>query len=101
VERHAPELAGKPVWFFSSGPVGDADPEKLINQDELAELVAMAEARDHRIFAGKLDRSALGIGERMVTRLVRAPEGDYRDWSAVRAWADEIAQSLRLAAVGD
>jgi menaquinone-dependent protoporphyrinogen oxidase len=23
VERHAGELAGRPVWLFSSGPVGD------------------------------------------------------------------------------
>jgi menaquinone-dependent protoporphyrinogen IX oxidase len=26
--------------------------------------------------------------------MVKAPDGDFRDWEAVRAWADEIATSL-------
>ena len=26
--------------------------------------------------------------------MVKAPDGDFRDWEAVRAWADEIASAL-------
>lgn len=47
-----------------------------------------------RIFAGKLERSRLSFIERFVTRVVKAPEGDFRDWDAVRAWAGEIAADL-------
>lgn len=48
-------------------------------------------ARDHRIFAGRLDASTLSLGERVAVRAVRAPEGDFRDWAAIRGWAREIA----------
>jgi menaquinone-dependent protoporphyrinogen oxidase len=41
-----------------------------------------------------IDRSPLGFGERAVVRAVRAAEGDYRDWAAIDAWAQEIASSL-------
>jgi hypothetical protein len=26
--------------------------------------------------------------------MVKAPDGDFRDWEAVRTWADEIAAAL-------
>jgi menaquinone-dependent protoporphyrinogen IX oxidase len=32
--------------------------------------------------------------------VVHAPEGDFRDWDAIRAWADEIAAELRDTARG-
>jgi menaquinone-dependent protoporphyrinogen oxidase len=49
---------------------------------------------------GKLDRSRLGFGERMAVRLVKAPEGDFRDWGAVRGWSKEIAAALSPTATG-
>jgi hypothetical protein len=27
--------------------------------------------------------------------MVKAPEGDFRDWDAIRQWAHEIATELR------
>jgi menaquinone-dependent protoporphyrinogen IX oxidase len=32
--------------------------------------------------------------ERMMAKAVRAPEGDYRNWEAVDAWAESIARDL-------
>jgi menaquinone-dependent protoporphyrinogen oxidase len=49
---------------------------------------------DHRVLAGRLDQGLLGLGERVIVKAVRAPEGDYRDWEEVRAWASFIANSL-------
>ncbi len=93
VERHANSLRARPTWLFSSGPLGDpAKPaEEPADGRRLADLVG---ARDHRVFAGRLDRSVLGLGERVIVRAVRAPDGDFRDWSIVAAWVDEIATSL-------
>jgi menaquinone-dependent protoporphyrinogen oxidase len=93
VDRHAAELAQMPVWLFSSGPVGQpampaGDPTGT------DEMVAKTRARGHRVFAGRLDVTQLGMGERMIVRLLRAPTGDYRDWQAVTAWATEIADAL-------
>jgi menaquinone-dependent protoporphyrinogen oxidase len=46
------------------------------------------------IFAGKIDRGALSIPERMMVRALKVPEGDYRDWDEIRAWAQSIASEL-------
>ena len=51
-------------------------------------------ARDHRIFAGRIDSRQLGFGERAILRMVKAPEGDFRSWDEIRAWAGEIAAAL-------
>ncbi|HLT21232.1 MAG TPA: flavodoxin domain-containing protein [Thermomicrobiales bacterium] len=96
LSAHREVLAERPVWLFSSGPLGDA-PGVGIDDRELAELMALSGARDHRLFAGKLDRAELGFGERLITRVVRAPDGDFRDWDEIRAWADEIAAALAAA----
>jgi menaquinone-dependent protoporphyrinogen oxidase len=51
-------------------------------------------AQDHQVLVGKLDKDNLGIGERDITRMVKAPEGDFRDLDAIRAWAQAIATAL-------
>lgn len=45
---------------------------------------------------GALYREWLGLRERLAVGLVHAADGDYRDWPAVRAWADRIAAELRV-----
>lgn len=40
------------------------------------------------------DNNKLSFTERMVLKAVRAHEGDYRDWEAIDAWAESIAQDL-------
>jgi menaquinone-dependent protoporphyrinogen oxidase len=82
-----------PVWLFSSGPLGDP-PKPDEDPVDVADLVAATGARDHRIFSGKLDKSKLGFGERAIVVAVRAPEGDFRDWDEIAAWAREIAAAL-------
>jgi menaquinone-dependent protoporphyrinogen oxidase len=101
VQRHAVELRARPVWLFSSGPVGSPDPKPVGDPTGIGELVAAVRARGHRTFSGRLDRGRLGMGERLVISAVRAPEGDFRDWEALTAWAGEIAVELKAAsAVG-
>lgn len=99
VERHAVELRARPVWLFSSGPVGSPDPKPEGDPMGIGELVASIRARGHRTFTGRLDRGRLGIGERLVVSAVRAPVGDFRDWEALGAWAAEIATELGAAGV--
>jgi menaquinone-dependent protoporphyrinogen oxidase len=94
VERYAAELAARPVWLFSSGPIGDP-PKPQEDPVDASELVEQSGAREHRVFAGKLDRSRLSFGEKAIVLALRAPEGDFRDWDEVRSWAMSIADSLR------
>lgn len=95
VERNRDELAEIPVWLFSSGPLGEEDPQPKGDLVGLKELVQQTGARDHKIFVGRLDQARLGLGERIIVRAVKAPYGDFRDWEAVRAWGREIARALR------
>lgn len=93
VDGHAAELRQLPVWSFSSGPVGDpAKPSE--DAAEVAEFTTHLGVREHRVFAGKLDRSDLGLTEKALVKLVRAPEGDFRPWPDIAAWADSIAEAL-------
>ncbi len=94
VERNAAALAARPVWLFSSGPVGDP-PMPDEDPVDVADLAATTGAVEHRVFAGKLDKDELGFGERAMVKAFRAPEGDFRDWPEIREWANAIAEALR------
>ncbi len=95
VHRNQVTLAARPVWLFSSGPLGtevkDAEPQPK----ELAEFQQAIGPRDQRLFFGALDHHKLSFAERMMVKAVRAPEGDFRDWEAIEAWAASIARDLR------
>jgi len=93
VERAADDLAARPVWLFSSGPIGEP-PKPEEDPVDVAEIVESTSARDHRVFAGRLERSRLGFGERAVVAALRAPDGDFRDWDEIRGWATAIADEL-------
>lgn len=66
---------------------------------EIAELREAIHPRDHRTFYGALDHTRLSFPERMVVKAVRAPEGDFRNWGEIEAWAEEIARALAPAGV--
>ncbi len=96
VERLDSALRERPVWVFSSGPLGDP-PEPEGTGPAIEEAVERLAPRDHRVFAGALDRDDLSFGERAVVKMVKAPYGDFRDWEAVTAWATAIGDALRRA----
>lgn len=92
--RHADVLGRVPVWLFSSGPLGVEVSDDEEQPRQLGELTEMLHPIGHRVFFGSLDHDKLGFGERMVVKAVKAPEGDFRDWNEIAAWADEIAAAL-------
>jgi menaquinone-dependent protoporphyrinogen oxidase len=91
--HHAAALRLRPVWLFSSGPIGEP-PFPADEPHDVAPISALTGARAHRVFPGRLDPSLLGFGERAMATAMRAPVGDFRDWDAVSAWAAEIAKDL-------
>jgi menaquinone-dependent protoporphyrinogen oxidase len=92
--RHEAALVTKPVWLFSSGPLGEQVIDEQQQPKQIAALTTALAPKDHRIFFGALDREQLGFGERMLVKAVKAPDGDFRDWDDIRTWADEIAGQL-------
>lgn len=93
VTRHASSLASRPVWLFSSGPIGDP-PQPTEDPQGLRDLMTQTGAREHHVFAGRLDPERLGLGERAIVAMLRAPKGDFRDFGQIDTWAAEIAQEL-------
>jgi menaquinone-dependent protoporphyrinogen oxidase len=101
VNRFHDALTGRPVWLFSSGRVGEPSGRlaRSMDQDpaDLPSMLEATRARDHRRFAGKLDRKVLSPPQRASLLVFRGLNGDFRDWAAIRQWAKGIAQQLALA----
>jgi menaquinone-dependent protoporphyrinogen oxidase len=106
VKRHRAILVKRPVWLFSSGPIGtDLVDEKgrdifeVTRPKEFPELVAQLHPRGERVFFGAWDPKAppVGLAERFMRHMPAFPGmpiGDFRDWPAIDAWAAEIAAEL-------
>ena len=94
VHRNQVILAARPTWLFSVGPLGVDFMDDEQQPKEKAEFQETIKPRDHRVFFGSLDHHKLSFTERMMTKAVRAPEGDYRNWEAIDAWAESIARDL-------
>lgn len=111
VRRHRDILADRPVWLFSSGPIGteavDAkgrDQLEASKPKEFEEFARTIQPRELRVFYGAYDPDAApaGIAEGLMARFMRfapavrqaLPAGDFRDWPAIEAWAEAITHEL-------
>lgn len=99
LERHGDALRTRPLWLFSSGPIGAPEPKPEGDPKGLPELADSLGARGHAVFPGRLDRKLLSLPERAVVRAVRAEEGDFRNWAEIYDWAEVVAAELEPAAV--
>jgi menaquinone-dependent protoporphyrinogen oxidase len=99
------EAGERPIWLFSSGPLGDTagahqgrDKRDEAEPQDLPDLVAQLQPRDHRVFFGALDPDSLSLLEKAMRKLPAGkallPEGDFRDWEDIDAWAAGIADEL-------
>jgi menaquinone-dependent protoporphyrinogen oxidase len=96
--RYRAGLAARPVWLFSSGPVGGPSSKlaQAMAKDpvELPAIRAATGARDHQMFAGKLDRRTLPPVQRAVLLAFPGMNGDFREWAKISQWAAGIARQL-------
>jgi menaquinone-dependent protoporphyrinogen oxidase len=91
-------LAEKPVWLFSSGPMGEGDAAELTQgwrfPGALQPVADRIQPRDIAIFHGVVDPSKLNFLERWVLNNIKSPAGDFRDWEAIGAWATKVAAAV-------
>lgn len=110
VRKNLDVLSARPVWIFSSGPLGtettDArgnDVRKQAEPKQLTELVEALKPWDHRVFFGALSPEKFGLTERVIHALPAGAEllkeGDFRDWEDIEGWVDAIADELSASAV--
>lgn len=88
-------------------PDADADEpvsDEPVSSDEarpkgIDDLASALGARGHQVFQGALDPHKLGVRDKMIRAMPAGkgllPEVDARDWSAIEAWALEIAMTLK------
>ena len=93
VRRHRGELAKRPVWFFSSGPLDASASERDIPPVRgVRRAMVRLDVRDHVTFGGRLEEGAKG---RMAGMILRSGKGgDFRDFGAIEAWAENVADAL-------
>jgi menaquinone-dependent protoporphyrinogen oxidase len=98
VKRHSTELARVPVAGFvvclaaaAKDPEGVAWAEKALHA-ALDPLRPVAET----VFAGRLDPSKLSWLQKWVTEKAKSPVGDFRDWTAIAAWARDLPGKMGI-----
>jgi menaquinone-dependent protoporphyrinogen oxidase len=94
VDREVDRLRERHVWLVSSGPIGNPPKPEQVSPDATA-IHGRIGAVDHQVFEGRLDRSRLGVAEKLIVSAVRAEPGDYRPWDAVVDWARWIASTVK------
>ena len=97
VTSHRAELARVPLALFTlhTQALGDDTASREARARYTQPVRALVNPRDEAFFAGKVDPAALSFFERLAVKMVKSPVGDQRDWHAVRAWADGLAERLR------
>ena len=96
VEKHRDALSRVPVAFFTVCLTLSEDTEE--NRRTVAAYLdpvrEMVQPVDVGLFAGVMDSSKLPFILRLMMKKMKASEGDFRDWEAIRAWASQVRARL-------
>ena len=97
VAKNAQTLKGKPVAFYTACLALATDPTKVDDVRACTDpIVAETGVRpvDVGTFAGWNEPKKFSFLERMIMKMMKAPEGDFRDWAAIDAWSEKMAGRL-------
>lgn len=92
VAQNSAALTRLSCAFFAVHVLNQGDDEasrnaRLAYLDPVRKLVPSAE---EAFFAGALDIKKVNFLERVIARMVKSPEGDFRDWQKIDAWSKTI-----------
>jgi menaquinone-dependent protoporphyrinogen oxidase len=92
VKANQAALQAVPTAFFQVGAgMREKTPEAETEAMGYSEPVrAIVNPVKMGLFAGKMDFAKLSFLDRTIAKMVGSVEGDWRDWDAIRAWANEI-----------
>jgi menaquinone-dependent protoporphyrinogen oxidase len=101
-KAHAAAMGQMPVVYFAVCATlrEDTPTNRATVAAALDPLVAIKTPLDVGLFAGRLDHEMLEVPARWLIRLMRAAEGDWRDWDAIRAWAATLPARIEQAERG-
>ena len=98
--RHHEALLPRPVAIFALGPLHAEEKEFQGAREQLdKELAKFPWLRPEAIaiFGGKFDPQKLTFPHNLVPALKNMPASDIRDWTAIRAWASNLAAQVQPA----
>ena len=95
IETNQEILKSKQVFYFlTCMNLTSNDPEKLAQVPKFLENERfLVEPLSEGRFAGAIDMKKLSFFKRMMVKMVKAPEGDFRNWEEIANWTK---QSLKL-----
>ena len=99
INRHRDALSKMPVaYFLVCLTMTDATEENRCTVEAYLDAVRKkapeVEPVSVGLFAGTLTYSKLPFLYRTIIKKMGTPEGDFRDWEAIRAWAEELPPLL-------
>jgi menaquinone-dependent protoporphyrinogen oxidase len=94
---------GLPVAIFAGGPFAKGDEKEWqeVRKQLDQELAKFAWLRPIavEIIGGKFDPAKLSFPLNLMPALKQMPASDLRDWTAIRAWASNLATKLQSASL--
>ena len=99
LETHQQKLSQVPVAFFIVCMTMREDTEENLCTaegylDAVREKAPQVEPVDVGLFAGELDYGKIRPPLSWILKLMKQPEGDFRDWDAIREWAEGLRTAL-------
>lgn len=97
LRRHREALSRIPVAYFTVciTLMEDTEENRRMVESWMEPVRALLEPVSMGLFAGKMDYRRLSFLERfIIQKMIKVPEGDHRNWEAIRTWAREIAGLL-------
>jgi menaquinone-dependent protoporphyrinogen oxidase len=99
VTENAAALRAEKVAFFTACLTLASEPEKTAEVRAYTDsLIAETGVTPVEVglFAGINEPKRFPFLERTLLKMMKAPEGDFRDWTKVEAWTGEVAPKLGL-----
>ncbi len=99
LEQQQDALSKMPVAYFvvcltmkDATEEGSSQVEAYL--DQMREKAPQVKPVDVGLFAGALDYKKLPLPLRMVMKGMKAEEGDFRNWDAIREWTERLCPAL-------
>lgn len=95
VKFHADALRQIPVAYFAVSVTmrEDTPANRQLVKHYLDPVCQIVKPVDIGLFGGALHYDQVSLFSQLMLRLRRLPEGDFRDWKAIRDWAGHLALS--------
>ena len=95
VEQNQNELSQMPAAFFAVHlmNLGSDEASRNARQAYLEPIRKVVSPRKEAVFAGVGDWKKVSFLDGLIGKAAKAPEGDFRDWQAIRTWAEDLRQN--------